>query len=46
MEFFEEKLISAVRGREPGESMLAAFQRSVLDGYKDLAMEETAKAYR
>jgi AcrR family transcriptional regulator len=43
MEFFEEKLISAVRGREPGESVLAAFQRSVLDGYKDLAMEETAE---
>jgi Transcriptional regulator len=43
MEFFEEKLISAVRGREPGESVLAAFRRPVLDGCKDLAMEDTAE---
>jgi AcrR family transcriptional regulator len=43
MEFFEEKLISAVRGREAGESVLAAFRRPVLDGCKDLAMEETAE---
>jgi AcrR family transcriptional regulator len=42
MEFFEEKLISAVRGREAGESVLAAFRRPVLDGCKDLATEETA----
>lgn len=43
MEFFEEKLISAVRGREPGESVLAAFQRPVLDGCEDLAIDDTAE---
>jgi AcrR family transcriptional regulator len=43
MEFFEEKLISAVRGREVGESALAAFRRPVLDGCKELALEETAE---
>src|SRR5260221_10730903 len=32
MEFFEEKLLDAVRGRAPGESVLEAFRRPVLEG--------------
>jgi AcrR family transcriptional regulator len=43
MEFFEEKLIAAVRGREAGESVLAAFLRPVLAGCKSLGVEENAE---
>jgi AcrR family transcriptional regulator len=43
MEFFEERLIAAVRGREAGESVLAAFQRPVLDGCKSVAVDENAE---
>lgn len=43
MEFFEERLIAAVRGREAGESVLAAFQRPVLDGCKNIAADENAE---
>jgi AcrR family transcriptional regulator len=42
MEFFEETLIAAVRGRKAGESVLAAFMRPVLDGCKSLGVEENA----
>src|SRR6266480_202183 len=31
LEAFEEELLSAVRGREPGESVLTAFGRFVLE---------------
>jgi AcrR family transcriptional regulator len=44
MQFFEEQLIDAVRGRAPGESVLTAFRRTVVDGTKRLASEETAEA--
>jgi AcrR family transcriptional regulator len=43
MEFFEETLIAAVREREAGESVLAAFMRPVLDGCKNIAAEENAE---
>jgi len=43
MEFFEDTLIAAVRGRQAGESVLAAFMRPVLDGCKNLAAEESAE---
>jgi AcrR family transcriptional regulator len=42
MEFFEERLLSAVRERAPGESVLAAFRRPVLDGFDGLAADERA----
>jgi AcrR family transcriptional regulator len=43
MQFFEEKLIEAVRDRAPGESVLEAFRRPVLAGLKRLAADETAE---
>jgi AcrR family transcriptional regulator len=42
MEFFEEELLDAVRERAPGESVLEAFRRPVLEGLKRLAASETA----
>jgi AcrR family transcriptional regulator len=42
MQFFEEKLLDAVRQRAPGESVLEAFRRPVLDGLKRLAADEPA----
>ena len=44
MQFFEEQLIDAVRTRAQGESVLAAFRRTVVEGTKRLASEETADA--
>ncbi len=43
MEFFEERLISAVRERAAGESVLTAFRRPVLDGCRDVGSEENAE---
>lgn len=43
MEFFEEELLEAVRGRGAGESALTAFSRRVVDGCRRLADEENAK---
>ena len=43
MQFFEEKLLDAVRERAPGESVLEAFRRPVLEGFKRLAADERAK---
>jgi AcrR family transcriptional regulator len=43
MRFFEEKLLDAVRERAPGESVLEAFRRPVLDGLKRLAAAEPAE---
>jgi AcrR family transcriptional regulator len=43
MQFFEEKLLDAVRERAPGESVLEAFRRPVLEGFKRLVAEETAE---
>ena len=43
MQFFEEKLLDAVRERGPGESVLEAFRRPVLDGLKRLAGDEPAQ---
>jgi AcrR family transcriptional regulator len=42
MESFEEALIEAVRARAPGESVLGAFRRFVLERSGRLAAEETA----
>jgi AcrR family transcriptional regulator len=42
MESFEEALLEAVRERAPGESVLAAFRRFVLERSGRLAAEETA----
>ncbi len=42
MEFFEEKLVAAVRDRAAGESVLTAFSRPVLDGCKNLGVEENS----
>src|SRR5437773_10457195 len=42
MEDFESALVDAVRNRAPGESVLAAFRRFVLDGTVRLAAEEVA----
>ena len=44
MQFFEEKLLDAVRTRAPGESVLAAFRRPVLAGFPVLADEERIRA--
>src|SRR5438309_10259088 len=46
MQFFEETLLDAVRARAPGESVLEAFRRPVLDGFKRLAADERAKMLR
>ena len=43
MQFFEEKLLDAVRDRVPGESVLEAFRRPVLEGLKRLAADEPAE---
>jgi AcrR family transcriptional regulator len=43
MEFFEERLVDAVRGRAAGVSALEAFARPVLDGCSRLADKETAE---
>jgi AcrR family transcriptional regulator len=43
MKLFEERLIDAVRDRPVGESVLAAFQRVVLDGIPRLGREDTAE---
>jgi AcrR family transcriptional regulator len=43
MQFFEEKLLDAVRERAPGESVLEAFRRPVLEGFKRLAADERAR---
>jgi AcrR family transcriptional regulator len=43
MEFFEEKLIEAVRSRAPGVSVLAAFREPVVDGLARLEMDETPR---
>jgi AcrR family transcriptional regulator len=44
MQFFEEKLLEAVRERAPGESVLEAFRRPVLEGLRRLAADEPAEA--
>jgi AcrR family transcriptional regulator len=44
MQFFEEQLIDAVRSRPEGESVLATFRRTVIDGTKRLGSEETTDA--
>jgi AcrR family transcriptional regulator len=43
MQFFEERLLDAVRMRAPGESVLEAFRRPVLEGMKRLATEDAAE---
>jgi len=43
MQFFEERLLEAVRERMPGESVLEAFRRPVLEGLKRLASDEPAE---
>jgi AcrR family transcriptional regulator len=43
MEAFEAELVDAVRGRPPGQSVLAAFRRFVLDRAGRLAAEEIAE---
>jgi AcrR family transcriptional regulator len=43
MQFFEETLLAAVRERAPGESVLDAFRRPVLEGTKRLASDEAAE---
>jgi AcrR family transcriptional regulator len=42
MQFFEEKLLDAVRERAPGTSVLEAFRRPVLEGMPRLASDEAA----
>jgi AcrR family transcriptional regulator len=42
MQFFEERLLDAVRERAPGESVLEAFRRPVLEGMPRLASDEAA----
>ena len=44
MQFFEEKLLDAVRTRAPGESVLEAFRRPVLAGFPVLADEERIRS--
>lgn len=43
MEFFEERLLEAVRGRAAGVSALDALRRPVIDGCSNLAAEESAE---
>jgi AcrR family transcriptional regulator len=43
MQFFEEKLLDAVRERTPGTSVLEAFRRPVMDGMPRLASDEAAE---
>jgi AcrR family transcriptional regulator len=44
MQFFEERLLDAVRTRAPGESVLEAFRRPVLAGFPVLADHKRIKA--
>ncbi|HEX7262663.1 MAG TPA: TetR family transcriptional regulator [Candidatus Dormibacteraeota bacterium] len=44
MQFFEERLLDAVRERAPGTSVLEAFRRPVMDGMPRLASDEAADA--
>jgi AcrR family transcriptional regulator len=44
MQFFEEKLLDAVRGRAQGESVLEAFRHAVLEGFPLLAEKKRVKA--
>src|ERR1700719_2888518 len=44
MQFFEEQLIDAVRGRGRGESALGAFRRRLVDGAGGLATKERVDA--
>jgi len=44
MQFFEEKLLDAVRTRPSGESVLEAFRRPVFEGLTRLATSESADA--
>ncbi len=44
MQFFEEKLLDAVRERAPGTSVLEAFRRPVLEGMPRLATDEAVAA--
>ena len=46
MEVFEAELIAAIRGREPGESVLAAFRRFVLEIRGLLASKRPEDAQR
>jgi AcrR family transcriptional regulator len=43
MEFFEDKLIEAVRSRAPGVSVLGAFRKPVVDGLDRLETDETTQ---
>jgi AcrR family transcriptional regulator len=43
MEFFEERLLDAVRGRAAGVSALEAFRRLIVEGSSRLAAEENAE---
>jgi AcrR family transcriptional regulator len=42
LEFFEDRLLEAVRTRATGESALQAFRRPIVDGCSGLATEESA----
>src|ERR1700719_168586 len=42
MEVFEEQLLEAVRGREPGESAFEAFRRLLMNSFSRLAAEENS----
>lgn len=44
MQFFEGRLLDAVRNRQPGESVLEAFRRPIFEGFKRLAGDEAAAA--
>jgi AcrR family transcriptional regulator len=44
MQFFEEKLLDAVRMRALGESVLEAFRRPIFEGMKRLVSDESAEA--
>lgn len=44
MQFFEERLLDAVRNRQPGESVLEAFRRPIIEGFKRLATDEATAA--
>src|SRR5579872_6951190 len=46
MQFFEEELLEAVRGRKPGESPLKAFRRKLLDGAEGLGSTERWSAIK
>jgi len=43
MQFFEERLLEAVRGRAEGVSALAAFRRLIVDGCSRLAAKENTE---